>query len=263
MKVFEFTEGRTPLLVNMPHVGTLIPKAIEARMTETARRVPDTDWHLDRLYDFLGDLGASVLRPTHSRYVIDLNRSPDGASLYPGQTTTGLCPGETFDGEPLYLDGTPPSDDNVAQRVETYWRPYHEKIAAELSRLKARHGIALLWEAHSIRSHVPRLFEGRLPDLNLGTAGGASCAPEMAEKLADVAQKAAGYSAVLNGRFTGGYITRHFGNPGQGVHAVQLELTQASYMEESHPFAFDEALARKVRPTLRRLIETSLEWASS
>ncbi len=262
MKVFEFTEGRTPLLVSMPHVGTLIPKAIAERMTETARRVPDTDWHLDRLYDFLGDLGASVLRPIHSRYVVDLYRSPDGASLYPGQATTGLCPGETFDGEPLYLDGTPPSDDDVAQRVETYWRPYHEKIAAELSRLKARHGIALLWEAHSIRSHVPRLFEGRLPDLNLGTAGGASCAPELAKKLAAVANSAAGYSAVLNGRFTGGYITRHFGNPGQGVHAVQLELTQASYMEESHPFAFDEALARKVRPTLRRLIETALEWAS-
>lgn len=262
MKVFVFTEGRTPLLVSMPHVGTLIPRAIAARMTEMAKRVPDTDWHLDRLYNFLGDLGASVLRPIHSRYVIDLNRSPDGTSLYPGQATTGLCPGEAFDGEPLYLDGAAPLGDDVAQRVEPYWRRYHEKIAAELSRLKAHHGIALLWEAHSIRSHVPRLFEGRLPDLNLGTARGASCAPELAEKLAAVAYEAVGYSAVLNGRFTGGYITRHFGNPGQGVHAVQLELTQSSYMEENHPFTFDEALARKVRPTLRRLIETALEWAA-
>ena len=263
MKVFDFTEGPTPLLVSMPHVGTKLPDEIQARMTDAARRVPDTDWHIDRLYDFLEDLGASVLRPIHSRYVIDLNRSPDGTNLYPGQATSALCPVDTFDGEPLYSDGSAPTDDDVARRLETYWRPYQEKIAAELARLKAGHGIALLWEAHSIRSHVPRLFEGRLPDLNLGTAGGASCAPGLAEKLAAIASDAAGYSAVLNGRFTGGYITRHFGRPSDGVHAVQLELTQSSYMEETHPFAFDEGLARKLRPTLRRLIETALEWGSS
>ena len=260
--IFNFDQGQTPLLVSMPHVGTKLPEEIEARMTDTARRVPDTDWHLDRLYDFLDGLGASVLRPIHSRYVIDLNRSPDGANLYPGQATSALCPVDTFDGEPLYADGTAPSDDDVARRLETYWRPYHEMIAAELERLKDRHGIALLWEAHSIRSQVPRLFEGRLPDLNLGTASGASCAPGLAEKLAAITDGAAGYSAVLNGRFTGGYITRHFGRPGEGVHAVQLELTQSSYMEESHPFAFDEGLARMLRPTLRRLIEAMLEWGA-
>ncbi len=247
----------------MPHVGTRLPDDIQARMTDAARRVPDTDWHIDRLYDFLEDLGASVLRPIHSRYVIDLNRSPDGTNLYPGQATSGLCPANTFDGEPLYADGTAPSDVDVARRLESYWRPYHAKLAAELDRLKAGHGIALLWEAHSIRSHVPRLFEGRLPDLNLGTAGGESCAPGLAEKLAAIANDAAGYSAVLNGRFTGGYITRHFGRPGEGVHAVQLELTQSSYMEEAHPFAFNEGLARKLRPTLRRLIEAALEWGAS
>jgi N-formylglutamate deformylase len=238
----------------MPHVGTRLP-------TETARRVPDTDWHVDRLYDFVGDLGASTLHPVHSRYVVDLNRPPDGANLYPGQDTTGLCPDETFDGETLYLDGAAPTDDEVAQRVKFYWRPYHEKIATELARLKEQYGVALLWEAHSIRSHVPRLFEGRLPDLNLGTAGGSSCAPDLAERLAAIANDAAGYTAILNGRFTGGYITRHFGNPDAGVHAVQLELTQSSYMEESYPFAFDEGLAQKLRPTLRKLIEAMLEWA--
>lgn len=261
--VFRFTQGRTPLLVSMPHVGTRLPNDIQTRMTETARRVPDTDWHVDRLYDFVGELGASVLQPVHSRYVVDLNRPPDGANLYPGQDTTGLCPDETFDGEPLYLDGAAPPDNEVARRVEMYWRPYHEKIAAELDRLKERHGIALLWEAHSIRSHVPRLFEGRLPDLNLGTAGGASCAPDLAERLSAIANEASGYTAILNGRFTGGYITRHFGKPSAGVHAVQLELTQSSYMEEVYPFAFDEELARNLRPTLRRLIEAMLEWGSS
>ncbi len=246
----------------MPHVGTLIPEEVAARMTETGRRVPDTDWHVDRLYDFLEGLGASVLRPHHSRYVIDLNRPPDGANLYPGQKTSGLCPLETFDGEPLYAAGAEPSEDEVAGRIETYWRPYHEKLGAALGALKRRHGIALLWEAHSIRSHVPRLFEGRLPDLNLGTAGGDSCAPDLAAKLQAVADDAAGYTAVLDGRFTGGYITRHFGRPGEGVHAVQLEITQASYMEETYPFAFDEGLAENIRPTLRRLIETMLDWAA-
>ena len=192
-----------------------------------------------------------------------MNRPPYGTKLYPWQSTTVLCPLESFDGEPLYLAGAQPSEDEVAGRVAAYWRPYHEKLAAELAALRDRHGLALLWEAHSIRSRVPRLFEGRLPDLNLGTAGGASCAPELGKKLSAIANEAAGYSAVLNGRFTGGYITRHFGRPGEGVHAVQLELTQASYMEETHPFAFDEGLAQKLRPTLRRLIETMLEWGTA
>ncbi len=258
---YRFGAGRTPLLVSMPHVGTHLPADVARRMTEAARAVPDTDWHVDRLYDFLPGLGVATIRATHSRYVVDLNRPPDGGPLYPGASNTGLCPVTLFDDGPIYLPGEAPGADEIARRLEAYWRPYHDRLAAELAALKEQHGLALLFEAHSIRSRVPRFFEGRLPDLNLGTAGGASAAPELAARLAEVAGEAAGYTSILNGRFTGGYITRAYGRPGESVHAVQLELVQATYMDEVS-FAFREDLAAPLRPVLRRMIETMLDWAS-
>lgn len=254
-----FREGRVPLLVSMPHVGLHIPEDIAGRMTGLALTRGDTDWHVDRLYDFIDALGASVVAATHSRYVVDLNRPPDGASLYPGQATTGLCPTTTFDGEPLYEDGAEPDEAEVARRVAGYWKPYHEQLAAELARLKAAHGHALLWDAHSIRSVVPRLFEGRLPDLNIGTAGGASCDPDVAGRVVAAAESARDYGAVLNGRFTGGYITRQYGRPGDGVHAIQLELSQRTYMDEDPPYRFRDDLAARVRPALRVMLESMLE----
>src|SRR5450830_109854 len=173
---FRLHQGQRPLLISMPHVGTYVPPALAQRLTVEARQVPDTDWHLEQLYGFARDLGASILVATHSRYVIDLNRPPDGASLYPGQSVTGLCPVDTFDDTPLYADGPGPDEAEIAQRREAVWAPYHACLQAELQRLRAEHGVALLWDAHSIRSVLPRFFEGRLPDLNLGTADGASCA---------------------------------------------------------------------------------------
>ncbi len=258
MEPFLFRQGAGPLLVSMPHVGLHIPDDIANRMTPLALTVSDTDWHIDRLYDFLDDLGATVIAATHSRYVVDLNRPPDGASLYPGQATTGLCPTGTFDDEPLYRDGAAPGQAEIERRVTRYWKPYHDKLEAELARLKAAHGYALLWDAHSIRSAVPRLFEGRLPDLNIGTANGASCDPDMARRVLQAAESAQGYSAVLNGRFKGGYITRQYGNPDGGVHAIQLEQSQRTYMEESSPFAFREELATGIRPVIRSLLEAML-----
>ena len=209
-----FRAGTRPLLISMPHVGTHVPPALAARLTGEARQVPDTDWHLERLYDFADELGASVLVATHSRYVVDLNRPPDGASLYPGQSVTGLCPVDTFDDTPLYAAGDVPAAAEIAERRGAIWQPYHRQLAAELARLKAEHGIAALWDAHSIRSVLPRFFDGKLPDLNLGTANGASCDPALAQRLEQIAGEASGFSAVLNGRFTGGYITRHHGQPG-------------------------------------------------
>jgi N-formylglutamate deformylase len=259
MEIFHFRQGRSPLLVSMPHVGTHIPESIGARMTRRALELPDTDWHLERLYDFLDGLGASLLAATHSRYVIDLNRPPDGANLYPGQDTTALCPLDTFAKDPVYRSGEEPADAEIAERVETYWRPYHAKLAGELANLKRRHGFALLWEAHAIFSQVPRFFSGRLPDFNLGTADGASCGPGIGEALLKVAQRAAGFSAVLNGRFKGGYITRHYGRPNEGMHAVQLELASITYMDERPPYAFDEERAARVRPHLRAMLEKFLE----
>lgn len=258
MDLFAFRAGTAPLLVSMPHTGTHVPADLAARLTREARILPDTDWHLERLYDFLDALGASVLVATHSRYAVDLNRPPDNASLYPGQDTTGLVPLDTFARAPVYRDGAAPDAAEVAQRVERYWRPYHAQLGRELDRLRAAHGYALLWDAHSIASRVPRFFDGRLPDFNLGTAGGRSCAPGVIGPVAAVAQRAAGYTAVVNGRFKGGYITRRFGQPNTGVHAIQLELAEIAYMDEAPPFTFDPARAARLRPVLRAMLEAML-----
>jgi N-formylglutamate deformylase len=255
MELYEFRAGNGPLLVSMPHTGTFVPEWLAPRLSAAARPLPDTDWHLERLYDFLDSIGASVLVATHSRYVVDLNRPPDNANLYPGKDTTGVVPLDTFHREPLYLPGFPPSDDEVAKRIDAYWRPYHAKLQETLTRLKAKHGYALLWDAHSIFSEVPRFFEGRLPDFNLGTADGKSCAPGIGEALLKSVE---GYRAVLNGRFKGGYITRRYGGPADGVHAVQLELSEITYMRESAPYSFREDRAKVVRPQLRTLLELFL-----
>ena len=261
---FLFHQGTAPLLISMPHAGTHVPPAIAARLTPEARQVPDTDWHLERLYGFARDLGASILVATHSRYVVDLNRPPDGASLYPGQSVTGLCPVDSFDDRPLYTraDDTP-GDAEVAARRQTYWQPYHPQLRAELERMRAAHGVAVLWDAHSIRSVLPRFFEGRLPDLNLGTGDGISCDPALAQTLLGEARAATAYTAVLNGRFKGGHITRHYGAPARNIHAVQLEMTQCSYMQEAPPFDYLPEVAAGVLPHLRRMVYAALAFARS
>ncbi len=249
--------GSAPLLVSVPHDGSLIPDDIAARMRPDARRSPDTDWHVARLYDFALDMGASVLVPRHSRYVVDLNRPPDDVSLYPGQNTTGLCPAVQFSGEPVYLEGEAPDADEVGARVQRYWRPYHEALAGELERIRAVHGRAVLWEAHSIRSEVPFLFDGRLPDLNLGTAAGTSCSPALAQRLQAVLEAQSSYSHVVDGRFKGGHITRHYGRPEAGIDAVQLELAQLNYMDEDSR-EYLPGRARELQALIRRLLECTL-----
>jgi N-formylglutamate deformylase len=207
--VFTLHRGDAPLLVSLPHDGSVIPDDIAARMTASARRAPDTDWYVARLYAFARELGASVLVPRHSRYVVDLNRPPDDVSLYPGQNTTGLCPVVQFSGEPVYRDGREPTAGEIAARIDAYWRPYHAALQAEIARIRAAHGRVVLWEGHSIRGEVPFLFEGQLPDLNLGTAAGASCSPALQARLEAVLSGQSRYDWVANGRFKGGYITRH------------------------------------------------------
>ena len=257
MAVCTLHRGTAPLLISLPHDGSDIPDALAARMTPEARRAPDTDWHVSRLYAFARDLGASLLVPRHSRYVVDLNRPPDDVSLYPGQNTTGLCPVVRFSGDPVYLPGQDPSPDEIARRVETYWRPYHDALRDELERLRAVHGRVLLWEGHSIRGTCPFLFEGRLPDLNLGTAGGASCAPATQARLEAILAAQTDFDWVANGRFKGGYITRHYGDPANGVAAVQLEISQRIYMDEDS-FAWDEARAAQTQAVLRALLDAGL-----
>lgn len=260
LPVFRLRQGESPLLVSMPHVGTHLPAWLVPRLTPEARAMTDTDWHLDRLYNFLDALDATVLMATHSRYVIDLNRPPDNASLYPGKSTTALCPVETFAGQRVYLAGAEPEPQEIQQRLETYWQPYHATLADELSRLKLQHGTALLWDAHSIRSRVPRLFDGELPHFNIGTAEQQSCAPALGAYLGEVLRHYDNYSWVLDGRFKGGFITRRYGQPGHGVHAIQLELAMRAYMSETGVPDIDEPLANAVRPVLLEMMEAMLAW---
>jgi len=263
MKLYEFSQGRTPLFISMPHNGTSIPGDLEARMTKRALQRPDTDWHVARLYQFAQDLGASLIRPLYHRYVVDLNRAPDDTTLYPGSSNTEVCPSSCFDDSPIYRDGAAPDATEVAERIDTYWRAYHQYLQQELARIRNAHGVALLYEAHTIRSRVPRFFEGVLPDFNLGTADATSCAPALEHHIADVLTKLDGYSSVVNGRFKGGYITRAYGKPGDDIHAVQLELSQRTYMDEDHPYTYREQLAQQVQHALKSVLTTMLKWADA
>jgi N-formylglutamate deformylase len=255
---FTLHRGTAPLLVSVPHDGSEIPTELAARMTDRARGAPDTDWHVARLYDVARALGASILRPRYSRYVVDLNRPPDDTSLYPGQNTTGLCPAVQFTGEPVYREGQAPDESEVASRVDTYWRPYHAALVEELQRLRDVHGRAVLWEGHTIRgSALPFLFDGRLPDLNLGTSGGASCSPALQSRLEDVLAAQQEFDWIANGRFKGGYITRHYAAPGDGIDAVQLEMSQRLYMDED-TFEWDAARAPRAQAIIRRLLEAAI-----
>ena len=258
---FELHPGTLPLLVSLPHAGTEIPDALHGAYLPRALAVEDTDWHLPRLYAFAREMGASLLQPRHARYLIDLNRPPDDTPMYPGASNTELCPTRFFTGDALYREGQGPDAAEKLRRREAYWRPYHEALAGELARLKAEHGYALLWDGHSIRGEIPWLFEGRLPDFNIGTAGGASADDAIAQAVVRAAARHPGYSHVLNGRFKGGYITRHYGQPAERVHAVQLEMVQATYMREAPPFDWQDAAADRVQPVVRDMVQAALDAA--
>ncbi len=253
MELYRYIEGTAPLIVSIPHAGTYVPPAILERFTADAKQLPDTDWHVEKLYDFAQELGAHMVIATHARYVIDLNRGPDNASLYPGKFTTGLCPDTLFDGSPIYSDGAAPDETEISVRRQTYWQPYHDKLAALIAELKQRHGHVTLFDAHSIRSQVSTLFDGTLPDLNFGTADGVTMNSARIEKLLSVAADSP-YSNILNGRFKGGYITRHYASPAQGVETLQLELAQKNYMNED-TFAYDASRAETLQQTLRALLQ--------
>lgn len=253
-----FVQGKAPILISIPHMGQEIPQDIKARMTPVAHQVPDTDWHLDIMYDFAREMGASLLHARYSRYVVDLNRPPTDDNLYPGQTKTGLYPEYAFRGEPLYLDGQGVTEQEKPQRLEKYWKPYHQKLQQALKDIRDQHGKVMLWEAHSIASVLPRLFPGKLPDLNIGTDNGKACDADM---LAAIENSLADcpFSWVSNGRFKGGYITRQYGNPSEGIHAIQLEMCQSTYMNEDYPFEYRPAVANKVKPYVQGMVEAAFK----
>lgn len=257
---YRYEGGSAPLIVSAPHVGTEVPPEMAARLSPKARGLPDTDWHVDRLYGQARAMGATTLFANLSRYVVDLNRDPSGRPLYPGADNTEICPTRTFDDEPIYL-GAPPDAAEIADRIERFWRPYHDRLRAALDETRARHGIVVLIDAHSIRSVLPRFFEGRLPDLNFGSADGASCAPELADRLYAALDDPA-FSRVRDGRFKGGFITRAYGRPARGVHAAQLELAQSAYMDERPPWAWAPERAAGVEAVVGRMLAEALDWAA-
>jgi formiminoglutamase len=258
----------TPLIVSMPHTGTDIPTDFTSDLVSSWLARKDADWWIERLYDFAPELGATCVRTAVSRTVIDVNRDPSGRSLYPGQNTTELCPTTTFDGEPLYREGREPDAAEIARRRDRFFEPYHGALRAELKRVLDRHGKVVLFEAHSIRSRIPRMFEGELPHVNIGTNGGLSCTGELSNAVADVCAESE-FSHITNGRFKGGYTTRHYGQPANGVHAVQVELAMRAYLNEPEapspdnwPSSYDDSRAEPLRATLRRILKTCLEFAS-
>ena len=267
MDWLEVHRGDAPLVVSFPHTGSEIPADLEARYVSSWQARRDGDWWVDRLYDFAAGLGATTVRTRISRSVIDVNRDPSGASLYPGQATTELCPTTDFDGEPLYLPGREPDEAEIARRREIYFLPYHGAIGAELDRLRTRRERVVLFDAHSIRSRIPRLFEGELPQFNIGSNGGRSCGAELTDAVAKVCA-ATSYSHVVNGRFKGGWTTRHYGEPARGVHAIQLELACRGYIDEPRapspdnwPTPYDERRASALRAVLKDIIGACLDFA--
>ncbi len=235
-------------------MGTHVPGDIRANLNDEGLRLRDTDWHVDRLYEGLLP-GATTVRATFHRYVIDANRDPSGISLYPGQTTTGLVPMVDFDNTPIWKTGAEPDEAETARRIELFHRPYHEALEREIARVKAAHGLAVLYDCHSIRSVVPWLFDGVLPDFNVGTDNGRTCAPEIERAVWATCETAQDHTAVLNGRFRGGWTTRQYGRPAAGVHAIQMELAQSTHLvEEREPFAYDEVKAERLRPRLAEIL---------
>jgi N-formylglutamate deformylase len=259
--MIEFESGTTPLVISLPHVGRELPAEIAARMTPVGRAVADTDWHVEQLYGFARGAGAAWLQPRLSRYVVDLNRPPTDTPLYPGQVSTGLCPAQSFAGEDLYVGGAPDAAD-VERRRGLYFQPYHARLQALLDEAIGRHGYAVLLDAHSIQGEVPRLFEGRLPDVNVGTNDGRACAPALAAAIMAELGAQSRFSSVLNGRFKGGYITRHYGAPERRVHAVQFELVQAAYMDEVSTH-YDPARAAPLQEVLRGLVRLLMTFRPS
>jgi len=259
MAPFEYTPGDSPLILAIPHAGTFIPGGIRARLNKTGAAIVDTDWHVDRLYDGLAP-GGAIIKANFHRYVIDANRGPDDANLYPGQNTTGLCPLTDFDGNPIWRGGEEPSPDEIEQRRAQFHAPYHTAITEAIDASLERHGVAILYDCHSIRSHIPYLFNGELPALNIGTNSGKSCSPAL-ERAVVTACSDSGFSSVLNGRFKGGWTTRHYGAPAKNVHAVQMEIAQRTYMCETPPRDYDASKAENLRGLLKPLLN-SIERAA-
>jgi len=259
MDIFRTRQGASPILLSMPHSGMVVPPTLVNDLTQKAQQLPDTDWHLSRLYSFADVLDATTVQANYSRYVIDLNRPPDNAALYPGQPGTDLCPLHGFDGDALYHPGSEPDEQEVDRRWRQYWMPYHTELKAQIDRIKKLHGFVVLYDCHSIRSRLPRLFDGELPVFNLGTADGTACSGRLQSRIEQVLVDSP-YRFAVNGRFKGGYITRHYGNPSAEIHAIQMELAQSAYMEETPGYNYLPERAKELQRVLEEVLQLLLHW---
>jgi len=257
MKPFQTVEGTTPLLISMPHNASEIPESVKKRMTSVGQRSIDSDWFVDKLYDFTEELGAHIIKPQFSRYYIDLNRNTTGENLYSGASSTELCPTTSFSGEALYLQNQEPTESEIQQRIESAWQPYHQQLKSTLEAIKEQHGFAILLDAHSIQSEVPRFFNGILPDFNFGTNSGASCSKALLDAVQQINFEP--YSRVTDGRFKGGYITRNYGHPKNRIEAIQLELSQRTYMDED-TLNWNNSKVEEVREQLKRLVSCLINY---
>lgn len=261
MNPVEIISGDSPIILGMPHTGTYVPEDVFSKLNANGQKLADTDWHIDKLYEGLL-AEATIVRANFHRYVIDANRDPSGKSLYPGQNTTSICPLTDFDGEAIYLDGEEPNESDNAQRIIEFHAPYHAAITAEIERVRQKFGVAILYDCHSIRSNIPFLFDGQLPDFNIGTNEGQTCAPKIEQITHDICREADSFTTVLNGRFKGGWTTRHYGHPENGVHAIQMELAQCRYLQsEQLPFDYSLERATKLRTHLKKILEALSNWA--
>ena len=256
--MIEVQQGGGPIVLGLPHTGTDVPEEIWERLNARGQSLADTDWHIHKLYDALGHDVTKVRTPIH-RYVVDVNRAPDDVSLYPGLNTTGLCPLTGFDGEAIYQDGAEPTAGEIEARKAAFHTPYHAALSAELARVKAKHGVAILYDCHSIRSVIPYLFDGTLPDFNIGTNNSASCALAVERSVDTRCRASLSFSSVLNGRFKGGWTTRHYGKPSGGIHAIQMELAQSTYMNETPPWTYRPDKAERIRPVLYKILNDLTE----
>ncbi len=252
MNPVDVSQGSGPIILGLPHTGTFVPADIGTALNARGLELADTDWHIEKLYDGLLP-GVTTVRANFHRYVIDANRDPLGVSLYPGQNTTGLVPLTDFDGHAIW--NSVPSSEEIERRRQLFHVPYHVALETEMKRVAKLHGCAILYDCHSIRSRIPFLFDGTLPDFNIGTKNGVTCAKAIENVTQGICSKASGYTSVLNGRFKGGWTTRHYGRPHQNWHAIQMELAQSTYLKaEIEPWIYDKAKAERLRSHLRDIL---------
>lgn len=253
-RLIQPTAPKVPILLSVPHCGTEFPQELKGQYKQHLINAPDdTDWFVNRLYDFAASMGITMIHSTFSRWVIDLNRDPESKPLYTdGRIITALCPSTTFAGESIYNDERKEVDQaEVKRRLGIYYAPYHDQLAKKIFELKNKFGKVLLWECHSIRKFVPTVHTEKFPDLILGSNDGKSAAPGIIETTLEHLGKSP-FTLKHNHPFKGGYITRHFGNPSENAHALQLEMTKVNYMDDSE-LNYDGARAEAVRKVLMKV----------